>query len=161
MSRQNPMPRWLGKGKDPVKIAFSGHVVRARRRGIEFHFTFEEWVKWWEDHLGPDWLKKRGLRKDQYQMARNGDTGPYAAWNVQCKTATANGQDRGINGVAPKGIKHGRAKLTEEQVLAIFRSDEENMILSRRYNIAYKNIMEIKTGKIWSSVTGRIEHVDV
>jgi hypothetical protein len=56
-------------------------------------FSFEEWVTWWEDNLGPDWIRKRGHRADQYVMARNLDRGDYEPGNVYCATASKNALD--------------------------------------------------------------------
>ena len=66
----------------------------AKRRGIDFLFTLEEWLAWWQRELaakGPD--AERGLRKHQYMMCRYGDTGPYAAGNVYCGTCADNFAD--------------------------------------------------------------------
>lgn len=70
----------------------------ALRQGIGWYFTLESWVKWWETKLGPNWITLRGRGSNQYQMARKGDKGPYAAWNVECKTAKQNIHDRNKNG---------------------------------------------------------------
>lgn len=93
----------------------------AKKRKIEWHFTFEEWVQWWKDNLGPDWIKKRGAGIDQYQMARRGDRGPYAVWNVDCLTARQNRGDAIKNGAAV-----GRPrKVTAQQV-----AEAERMFLA-------------------------------
>ena len=47
---------------------------------VPFLFTFEEWLKVWID--SGHW-RERGIRKGQYCMARFGDKGPYAVWNVK------------------------------------------------------------------------------
>lgn len=44
----------------------------AKQRGIEFLFTFEQWLEWW----GLD-LVNRGTKRDELCMARLGDIGPY------------------------------------------------------------------------------------
>ncbi len=67
-----------------ARNAFSTQKYDANRRGIAFLLTFEEWVKWWEDQLGPDWQSKRGHLKGQFVMSRPGDIGPYALWNIKC-----------------------------------------------------------------------------
>jgi hypothetical protein len=70
--------------------AYAVQKARAARRGISFEFSFEEWMAWWEQQLGPDWLSKRGRLRHQFQMARYGDIGPYRIDNVKCITATQN-----------------------------------------------------------------------
>lgn len=70
--------------------AFEGQRNRARRRLILFEFEFEEWCAWWKQHLGNNWMKKRGRCGHQYVMARYFDDGPYAPHNVKCITASEN-----------------------------------------------------------------------
>lgn len=79
--------------KSYAKIARHAYTTQrhcARRRGIAFEFTYEEWLKWWEKHLGEDWIWKRGPHKNQYCMARYYDDGPYAPHNVKCITNLEN-----------------------------------------------------------------------
>ena len=64
----------------------------ARSRRIEWCLTFEEWLAWWGDDIG-----RRGRGKNNLQMQRLGDTGPYALGNIvkgtpKENTATANKQ---------------------------------------------------------------------
>jgi hypothetical protein len=63
--------------------AYTQQRVHAKKRGIEWLFTFEEWLKCWEDALGLDWSAHRGRGKGKYCMGRFGDVGPYASWNVE------------------------------------------------------------------------------
>jgi hypothetical protein len=70
---------------------FNNHRVDARRRGIEFLFTFEEWWAWWQ--VDNRW-ENRGRGANQFVMARHGDQGPYAPWNVRCTTARENTQEK-------------------------------------------------------------------
>jgi hypothetical protein len=50
----------------------------AQYRGIDWEFTYDEWVKWW----GPD-INNRGTYIGQLVMARYNDTGPYNVNNVK------------------------------------------------------------------------------
>jgi hypothetical protein len=110
--------------KDKVFDAFRRHQLTSRQRGIAFHFTFEEWVAWWEEHLGPDWLSMRGTKRHQYVMARKGDKGDYCRSNVDCITASKNKADDNRNnphgnGGAFRGMKHRpetKAKLSETRI---------------------------------------------
>ncbi len=52
----------------------------AKRRNIQFELSFDEWMKVWEDS---GHLLERGRKRGQYVMARFGDSGPYAVWNVK------------------------------------------------------------------------------
>ena len=66
------------------RSAWRGQRSNAKDRGIGFHFEYEEWIKWWEDHIGPNWFQKRGCKKGQYCMARFHDKGDYVVGNVKC-----------------------------------------------------------------------------
>jgi hypothetical protein len=72
-----------------LKEAWVFQKCSAKRRGIEFLLTFEEWLKVWTDS---GHLHERGRRKHEYCMARNGDCGPYAVGNVSITTMEENGR---------------------------------------------------------------------
>jgi hypothetical protein len=63
------------------------HKAGAKRRGIAFELTFEEWLTIWE---ASDHFEERGRKASQYHMARHNDTGAYAAGNVKIITASQN-----------------------------------------------------------------------
>jgi hypothetical protein len=141
------------------EIAFARYTAQRHHclnRGIPFKFTYEEWTRWWFNHLGPDWLNKRGRRKGQYCMARKGDLGPYEAGNVDCVLASKNCSDRAVNGTASRtgipGRANGRAKLTEDQVRKIRASRKSQRQLAAKYNISKTVIGYVKTGKLWRHV---------
>lgn len=50
----------------------------AKRRGIEWRLTFQQWLDWW----GPD-LDNRGQRAWNLQMQRIGDQGAYELGNIR------------------------------------------------------------------------------
>lgn len=60
-----------------------GQYSRARnnalQRGVEWLFTKDSWLKVWKDS---GHFHERGRGAGCYQMARKGDCGPYAEWNV-------------------------------------------------------------------------------
>src|SRR5215475_7553162 len=61
------------------KKAYWAAKSNAKQRGKEWKFTQEEWIGWWEERLGANWLEKRGTRNgSSYVMGRIGDTGPYS-----------------------------------------------------------------------------------
>ncbi len=51
----------------------------AKQRGVEWLFTEAEWLDVWKSS---GHFEKRGRGPGCYQMARFGDCGPYAPWNV-------------------------------------------------------------------------------
>lgn len=94
----------------PVRDAFLKQRQMAKRRGIEFQFEFEQWMKWWEDNLGPDWLSMRGCRRGQYVMSRPGDVGPYHPDNVKCVLSTVNNLERNKR-LGPEHMSRMRAAI--------------------------------------------------
>ena len=60
----------------------------AKKRGIEWQFTYDEWVDWWGDDI-----HKRGPYRGQLVMARYNDTGPYHPDNVFKTTCSQNVRD--------------------------------------------------------------------
>jgi hypothetical protein len=63
---------------------------QAGLRGVPWEFTFEEWVRVWEE--SGKW-SQRGSKKGQFVMARHGDVGPYNTGNVSIVTAETNNID--------------------------------------------------------------------
>lgn len=64
-------------GKKPI-LRFKEQSNNARTRGIAWELTFGEWWRIWEES-GKWSVRGRGRG---WCMARHGDRGPYAAWNV-------------------------------------------------------------------------------
>ena len=58
-----------------AKEAYWAQKANAKAGGKDWKFTLEEWISWWEEKLGPNWLEKRGRGKSKYVMGRRGDTG--------------------------------------------------------------------------------------
>jgi hypothetical protein len=84
--RRRRYPEYVGKPPEAVR-AFQAQRTSARRRGIPFLFTFEEWWAWWQ--IGNRW-QNRGMGKHKFVMARFGDKGPYSPKNVYCATHEEN-----------------------------------------------------------------------
>jgi len=64
-----------------IRDKFRNQRKSAAVRGIEWQFTYEEWLAWW----GEDFVN-RGRYRGQLVMARINDTGPYHPDNVfKCK----------------------------------------------------------------------------
>ena len=73
--------------KDKFKQGYTRSKADAKRRGIEFQFSFDEWKSWW---LSTGKWELRGRTSGCFQMCRLNDTGPYSAANVYCDTIEAN-----------------------------------------------------------------------
>lgn len=70
-----------------IKRAYDLHKSSAKQRGIEFNFTFERWLEWWQID---DRLSRRGTYKDCLVMGRYGDVGPYSFDNCYPTTKSEN-----------------------------------------------------------------------
>jgi hypothetical protein len=92
---------------DNMRHKFSVSKNDAKRRGIEFLFTFEEWRDWW---LTDDRWPRRGRGGDKLVMARNGDTGPYAPWNVHCCTYEQNQAEISRESYVRRGTKSAETR---------------------------------------------------
>ena len=73
-----------------VKARYTQQLCAARKRKIEWLFTFETWWKMWND--SGKW-NQRGRKLGQYCMARKGDTGPYSPENVDIVLNSKNCSD--------------------------------------------------------------------
>lgn len=73
------------------KGKYQRHKANATRRGVAFSLTFEEWWDLWES--SGRW-GRRGNKKGQYCMARNGDLGAYEVGNVRIVKHETNTAER-------------------------------------------------------------------
>ena len=69
---------------EEIRRSYLGHRKEAKRRGVEFLFTLNEWCAWWQFDMR--W-KAQGLCGHDLVMVRFGDAGPFAPENVYCCTA--------------------------------------------------------------------------
>jgi hypothetical protein len=147
------------------KRKFRMHKESAARRGIPFQFDYEEWVAWWERHLGPEWGQLRGNKLGQFAMCRKGDSGPYHPDNVMCLTVSENTRMAHVgriqttghklkNSLANRGSNNARAKLSNKDAYEIYNTPGTISSLARKYKVSRPVIKGIKTGKNWSHVTG-------
>jgi hypothetical protein len=98
-----------------VKARYTQQLCQARKRNVEWLFTFETWWKMWQD--SGKW-EQRGRKQGQYCMARKGDVGPYSVDNVEIITHIQNSID------ANKGRPTGRKGTTMEEEYGIERAKE-------------------------------------
>lgn len=76
---------------EKLKSAYGNQMRKAKARGIDWEFTFETWLKWWQDSGK---LELRGNTKQKpYKMCRIGDEGPYSPSNTYCGTNSDNVKD--------------------------------------------------------------------
>lgn len=128
----------------------------ALKRGIGWHFPFEEWCLWWEAQLGPAWFEKRGPRSDQYCMARKGDRGPYAPHNVRCTTVAENHKEY-------NGHRHNKAptkqhkKFIEAKIVKeVFLAEGRHVDIAKRFGVDPHRVHCIKTRKYYRNITDQL-----
>lgn len=129
------------------KVMFFNQRDAAKRRGIAWDFTFEQWLKVWQDSRH---LHERGRRVGQFQMARNGDTGPYAASNVRIVPIGVNLAERDVEKF--RGENSGKSKLTEALVREIRSSKESHRAISCRLGVSYGVVYDVRTGRAWNHI---------
>ncbi|MDC8773571.1 hypothetical protein [Roseateles albus] len=69
---------------------FNAQKGQATSRNIEWKFDFLTWILWW---IQTGKIDSRGRGREQYQMCRNNDTGPYSSENCYCATGEENRAD--------------------------------------------------------------------
>jgi hypothetical protein len=99
---------------------YRSQKMGAKRRGIDWQLTFEQWLEWW----GPD-LDSRGRRGWQLSMQRIADSGPYALDNIRKGAPKDNGHTRSL---VYKTKRTLRARLdlvaTQNALPALSRDDD-------------------------------------
>ena len=80
----------MTRGLAKLRQKFSTQRSDAKRRGIGFRLTFDEWLGIWR---ASGRLAQRGNRRGRYVMARQGDRGAYAVGNVKIIRFEKNAQE--------------------------------------------------------------------
>lgn len=148
-----------------MKLRFQEHRSNANSRDIPFEFEFGEWKAWWEKHLGPDWMKKRGIKRGLFVMARVGDTGSYSEGNVRCITYETNLAEEFANGKC--GFKKGQGggagrpnskgiKITAKEAIAIYKANTTQRALAARYGVSERLVRLIKRKQVWQHILNDI-----
>lgn len=73
------------------KKAFKEQIKHAKRRNINWEFSYSEWLELWL--VSGKWLD-RGRSRGQYQLCRYGDCGPYSVKNCYIGLVEQNQEDR-------------------------------------------------------------------
>ena len=90
-----------------ARVAYSQQKSGARKRGIEFKLTFEQWRDIWGDKLD-----ERGPRSWQFGMCRINDEGAYEVGNVYLGTPARNGASRRMANENKSGKESKYARFT-------------------------------------------------
>lgn len=75
-------------------------------------------------------------------------------WHLLVGTNLDNVQDRNERGRTARGARNGRARLTEEQVLAIYCDPSPYSEIATRASVSISAVSDIKTGRNWGWLTG-------
>lgn len=70
---------------NPHRMAFLYQRKSAKRRGVVFQITFEEWRDWWGDRF-----QYRGKGPDDLNMCRYADEGSYRLGNIYVASGSEN-----------------------------------------------------------------------
>lgn len=136
--------------------AYRVQMKNAAQRGIGWEFTYESWEVWWVSHLGSDWRKKRGSRTGQYVMAREGDCGPYAEWNVRCALVQDNHNDFNFTKKSQKGT-HKRRNLSPDVVIGIYTSTKTYKDIAAHHGLTVHAVHRVKCQKAYVAITQGLE----
>jgi hypothetical protein len=74
----------------------------------------------------------------------------HLRWATDAENAT----DRVVDGTENFGERQGRSKLTEAQVLQIFRDERNHSEIAAAYGVSRSHVSSIKRGDSWSWLTG-------
>jgi hypothetical protein len=112
-----------------MKKAYIQQKGDAKKRGIEFKITFEEWSNWW----GKD-FQNRGVGSNKLVMARFGDVGPYELSNIKKITFGDNSRECRIKHGAPtyRGGRVGKPIILEGKTYKDINEATEQTEYSRK-----------------------------
>jgi DNA-binding XRE family transcriptional regulator len=116
--------------------AYIVHRCDARKRGIEWQFTFSTW--WWVWDDSGKW-NERGRGAGKYVMARHGDLGPYAPANVRICTSAEN-------------LLESNARVTPAQVRGLRASAGTQREIAAHFGVSRSTVNAILNGKVWAGV---------
>lgn len=134
-------------------MAFKAQADAAKQRGKPFLFTYPEWCQWWFDKRGPNWFVERGRGRGKYQMARIGDKGPYAPWNVECLLHEDNLRQCEQNGTLLYGEKHGMCKINASIARCIYVADGPKSAIGKLFGVTRYSVSNIKDESNWRRAT--------
>lgn len=93
--------------------------------------------------------RKPGPGFQARHLCGNGHLGCLHPRHLAWGTPADNTADKMRHGTCARGTRHGSAKLTEADVVAIRQSTEPNKALAARYGLSHSTVSNIISRKIW------------
>ena len=119
--------------KRTPKELYVNQEGQARDRGIEWLFTYEEWLEMWL--VSGRWLE-RGKHEGEYQMCRIGDEGPYSKRN--CYIATMEDNQK---------VRRKYSDETAQEIADLYlNSNMPQHEIGKRYGLHQSTVSKIITG---------------
>ena len=87
-----------------------------------------------------------------YALHRDGDETNFTPENLYWGDHKDNAEDAGRHGTLARGEAHGRAKLTENAVLAIRASCETNVGLAGKFGVNEVTIVAVRKHRTWTHI---------
>lgn len=133
-----------GLTSDRAKVKGGYVILWARLKNVYAHRVA------WETHHGP-------IPEGQYVLHRCDQPACFDVTHLFLGTKSDNNADRDAKGrgVVPdtRGSRHGMHKLTEAQVIEIYRSTAAGKLLAAQYGVNPSCISKIRNGLAWRHLT--------
>lgn len=137
--------KYKGRLLKPCKSSKHGHLaVHLGVDGIKYNVHVARLVL--EAFIGP-------CPDGMEACHSNGNASDNCVGNLRWDTHYNNNQDRVLHGTYLIGEKHPMAKISAKDAIAIYKSKEKGVDLSRKYGLAPSKISAIRLGHTWKSVT--------
>ena len=154
--------RWRrAVGADSYEVSDLGRVRQARGGRILRQHKSSYGYQQVHLNLGHRWIMKRvhrlvtgaflgPLRAGYETNHKDGRKENNALSNLEHVTGTENQHHAYVNGLKPRGERHGCCRLTEHQVRAILASSRNNCDLGRFYGVSDSAIASVKKRRSWA-----------
>jgi hypothetical protein len=152
--------RMTGYGKSFV-ARLCKDIVRNREDVIELSFENKPLPK--SDralrHRARNSILKQGIELNSNQIVhhKNEDLTDYSPENLQIMTRAEHNRHHVKTRAVPRGIEHTSSKLSEKDVIEIYKSKLANVHLAEFFRVTPQSIGQIKNGKKWAWLTKNIE----
>jgi hypothetical protein len=128
------------RGETPYLREYNRHANNARRRGIAFLMSFDDWLAMW---VASGHLHERGCRRGQYVMARIDDLGAYEVANVYITQSGQNVRDRTLSLVSRAKLSasltgHPASESRKEKISLALRGHEVSFETRRKMSESAK-----------------------